>query len=232
MSDKTINLLLTLAAIGLVVYGIFSMTTKKDKENKKDTKKIKEEIKFDYDKELDLVDNFVLDEDFKFDNNLKMRFVISNLKETDYKKTNSSFNDIKYYTFSGFYIKAGTLKKYLNDLFGKNNYELNSFYVNDSYYLYDKNDKCFYVFTSTLVTNCANSGDVVTNCIELEETYCHPEYSQDDSSIIVNVTCTDDRRYIKAEPSSIKNRYSYKYIYSYDNKENDYYISNIKLIKE
>ena len=230
MNDKTMNLLLTIAAIGLVVYGIYSMTTKKDSDTKKEEKETK--IEFNYEEELDLIDNLVLDEDFKFNNELKLQIASSNIRNKDLKETSSSFSDIKYYEFSGYYIKEGKFKELLNDLFGKGNYKLQSFYANDSYYLYNKNDKCFYVFTSTLVTNCASNSDVETNCIDEVENYCYPDYSQDENNILVDVTCTDGRQYIKENPNSIKNKYSYKYVYDYDEKEKDYYISDIKLIKE
>lgn len=228
MSDKTINLLLTFAAIGLVIYGIYNMTMKKD--NKEETKTSKE-VKFNYKKELDLVDNFILNEDFKFDNELKLQIACSNIQNKDLKKTSSTFNNIKYYEFGGYYIKESKFKELLNDLFGKDNYILKSFTYNDSYYLYDKDDKCFYVFYSTLVTNCANSGDYVTNCIEVKP-YCETKYTQDSNNIIVNVGCINERNDIKVEYNDYQTKYSYKYIYDYDKSLNDYYISDIELIKE
>ena len=232
MNDKTINLLLTLAAIGFVVYGIYNMTTKKDKDTKKDTE-TKEEVKFNYKKELDLVDNFVLDEDFKFDNNLKMRIAMSNIDSSEFEKTKASFNDINFYEFSGYYLKTSILEDTLKNLFGKGNYTLKSFYYDDSYYLYDKKDKCFYIFYSTLVTNCANSGEVVMNCIDMPSKVCEPKYSNDNNNIKVEVECYDmDRQYIQAPETDEIKKYSYEYMYSYDKKENDYYISDIKLIEE
>ena len=225
MSDKTINLLLTIAAIGLVCYGIYSMTTKKEK--KKDDKTKNSQITFDYDKELDLVDNIILDKDYKFDNETKLKIAVSNLTEKDIKKTSSTFNDVNYYEFSGSYVKESTINKLLEDLFGKGKYTLKSFYNGDTWYLYNAKDKKFYIFYSTLVTNCMNSADieVATNCIDIDEPYCEVEFEQDDNNIIANVECST------LSEGNISN-YSYKFIYNYDKSLKDYYINDIKLIKE
>ena len=225
MSDKMFNLLLTLAAIGIVCYGIFTMVNKDDTKTKKEDK----QIKFDYDKELSLVDSIILDKDFKFNNETKLRIAKANITTKDIDTTTNSFNDVDYFTFTGSYIKASTMEKYLDDLFGNDNYELKSFYDDDYWYLYDKEDNCFYVFVSTLVTNCLNDVYVDTNCIAEALPKCNIEYSQDDKNIIANVSCIDGSR---EEYKDYDYEYSYKYVYSYNKKDKDYYISDIKLIKE
>lgn len=224
MSDKTINLLLTLAAIGLVCYGVFTMINKDDKKDTKEKKEDKQ-IKFDYDKELALVDDIILAEDFKFDNETKLRIAKANITTKDIDTTTNSFNDVDYFTFTGSYFKASTMEKYLDDLFGKDNYELKSFYDDNNWYLYDSKDKCFYIFTSTLVTNCVNSSDVATNCIDFDH-LCDTKYKKGNNSVVVNVYCTIGIQYDRID------YYSYKYIYSYNKNAKDYYISDIKLIKE
>ena len=222
MNDKLFNIILTIAAVALVIYGVFTMTDKKDS---KDDNKDNKQIKFNYKDELSLVDDIILDNDFKFNDDLKLKIALSNISSEKINNTKSSFNDVDNYTFTGKYINESDIENYLIDLFGKNNYELKSFYYDNNWYLYDSKDKCFYIFTSTLVTNCVNSSDVATNCIDFDH-LCDTKYKKDNNSVVVNVYCTIGIQYDRID------YYSYKYIYSYNKNTKDYYISDIKLIKE